>query len=72
MEFCPTLDIIGYYFTKELQGYQFCRFRDIILGIYEDDIPAYNASVRALFEEQKLKLKKEKEESHESAKLAGN
>ena len=40
MEFCPTFDMIGDYFTKALQGYQFRRFRNIILGIHEDDIPA--------------------------------
>ena len=42
VEFCPALDVIGDYFTKALQGYQFCRFRNIILGIHEDYIPAYN------------------------------
>ena len=58
MEFCPTLDMIGDYFTKALQGSQFRRFRNIILGIYEDDITAYNASRRALLEKRKLKPKK--------------
>ena len=62
MEFCPTFDMIGDYFTKALQGSQFRWFRNIIFGIYEDDIPDYNASGRALLEEQKLKMKKEKEE----------
>ena len=51
VEFFPTLDMIGDYFTKALQGYQFRRFRNIILGIYEDDIPYYNASVRASLKE---------------------
>ena len=60
MEFCPTFDMIGDYFTKALQGYQFRRFRNIILSIYEDDIPAYNASGRALLRERKIKFKKEK------------
>ena len=59
-EFCPTLNMIGDYFTKELQGSQFCRFRNIVLSIHEDDIPAYNAYGRALLEELKLKLKIEK------------
>ena len=44
VEFCPTFDMIGDYFTKALQGSQFCRFRNIVLGIYEDEIPAYNVS----------------------------
>ena len=61
VEFFPTLDMIGDYFTKALQGYQFRRFCNIILGIHEDDIPAYNVSGRAFLEERKLKLNKYKE-----------
>ena len=72
VEFCPTFDMIGGYFIKTLQGYQFRRFRNIVLGIHEDDISAYNASGRALLEELKLKLKKEKEESQEAAKISGD
>ena len=64
--------MIGDYFTKALQGYQFFRFHNIIRGIHKDCIPAYNASGRALLEEQKLKWKKEKEESRKDTKLAGN
>ena len=60
MEFFPTLDMIEGYFTKALQGSQFHRLRSIILGIHKDDIPDYNAYGRALLEERKLKLKKEK------------
>ena len=71
VEFCPTFDKIGDYFTKVLQGSQLCRFCNIVVGIHEDDIPAYNASWRALLEERKRKLKKEKEESQEAAKLSG-
>ena len=71
VEFCPTLDMIGDYFTKALQGSQFRQFHSIILGIHEDDITAYNASGRSLLEERKLKLNKEKEQSHEAAKLSG-
>ena len=40
MEFCPTFDMIGDYFTKALQGSQFHRFCNIVIGIHEDDIPA--------------------------------
>ena len=72
MEFCPTLDMIGDYFPKALQRYRFRRFHNIILGIHEDDIPAYNISGRALLEEQKLILKKDKEEAHEASKLSGD
>ena len=60
VEFCPTFDMIRDYFTKALQGSQFCQFRKIILGIHEDDIPAYNASGRVLLKERKLKFKKDK------------
>ena len=60
VEFYPTLYMIGDYFTKSLQGYQFCLFHNIILVIHEYDIPSYNTSGRALLEEQKLKLKKDK------------
>ena len=58
MEFCPTLDMIRDYFTKALQGSQFHRFCNIILGIHEDDIPSYNAYRRALLEEVKIKLER--------------
>ena len=60
MEFCPTFDMIGDYFKKALQVSQFQRFCNIGIGIHEDYIPAYNAFGRALLEERKLKLKKEK------------
>ena len=72
VEFFSTFDMIGDYFTKALQGSQSRRFRNIVLGIHEGDIPAYNASVRALLEYLKLKLKKEKEKSQEAAKLSGD
>ena len=32
--FCPTFEMIGYYFTKALQGSRFRRFRNIVLGIH--------------------------------------
>ena len=60
VEFCPTFDMIGGYFTKALQGSQFRRFRNIVLGIHEDDIPAYNASGRVLLKERKLNRRKRK------------
>ena len=58
MEFCPTLDMIGDYFTKSLQGYQFHHFRNNILGIHEDEILSYNTSGRYFIEEQELKFGK--------------
>ena len=32
IEFCTTLYMIWYYFTNTPQGYQFRRFRNIIIG----------------------------------------
>ena len=72
VEFCPTSDMIGDYFTKALQGSQFRRYRNIVLGIHEDDITSCNASGRDLLEERKLKQKKEKQESKEAGKISGN
>ena len=34
VEFCPNFDMIGDYFTKALQGSQFRRFRNIVLGVH--------------------------------------
>ena len=45
---------------------------NIIIGIHEYDIPSYYAPGREFIEEQKVKLDKDKEESHKSAKLSGN
>ena len=54
VEFCPTLDMIGDYLTKAMQGSKFRRFSNIILGIHEDDIPSYNMSGIELIEEKKI------------------
>ena len=71
MDLCPTLDMIGNYFTKALQGSQFHHFRSITIGIQEDEITSYNASVRALIEEKKRKVYKVKKEAQKFAKLSG-
>ena len=42
LEFYPIIDMMRDYFMKALQGYQFCRYRYIVIGIHEDDIPPYN------------------------------
>ena len=72
VEFCPTFDMIGEYFTKSLQGSQLCRYRNIVLGIHKYEITAYNASRRDFLEKRKLKPKREKEEAQKSAKLSGD
>ena len=66
-----TLCMVGDYFTKAIQGSQFRRFLDIVPVIHEDYIPSYNAPGKALFEEQKINLDKEKEEVHKASKLTG-
>ena len=71
MEICPTLDMIRVYFTKSLQGYQFCCYRNIILDICEEDTPSYNASGRVILEERKIKLEGDIMEAQKAAKLAG-
>ena len=72
MELCPTLDMLGDYFTNALQVSQLHRFCNIIIDIHEDKILAYNKSGRALLEERKLKLKKQKEEDQKAAKITGD
>ena len=72
MGLCTTCDIIGDYFTKAIQGYQFCHFFNIIIGIHEYEIISYNASRRALLEFQKIKIEREKKETQKSVKLAGD
>ena len=36
IEHCPTLNMIGDYFTKPLQGKQFYKFRKLIMNLDED------------------------------------
>ena len=56
VEYCPTEDMIGDYFTKSLQGSQFRRFRNAIMGIDEVDIPRYNSEARAMLKKKKEAL----------------
>ena len=60
MELCPTLDMIGDYFAKAIQGSQFCCFCNIILGIQEYDIPSYNESGIEILEEWNIEIDKDK------------
>ena len=63
MDSYPTMDMIGNYFTKAFQIFQFRCFRNIVIGIHEDDIHSYNVSRRGLVEERKIKPYREKEEA---------
>jgi len=59
IEYCPTGDMVGDYHTKPLQGKQFRRFRNTILGIDnadEQEISAYNKAAKTLLKEKKEKL----------------
>jgi hypothetical protein len=40
VEWCPTADMTGDYMTKPLQGSQFRRFRDEIMGVYPMKSPS--------------------------------
>ena len=60
MEFFPILDMIWNYFTKSIQEYRFIHIRNIILVIHEDEIISYNALGRAILEERKIKIEREK------------
>ena len=39
--YCPTEEMIADYFTKLLQGALFRKFRDLVLGIKEEDFHEY-------------------------------
>ena len=41
LEYCPTWAMVAGYFTKPLQGSLFRKFRNMILGIVEEDIETY-------------------------------
>ena len=45
-EYCPTGAMIADYFTKPLQGSLFRKFRNMILGIVEEDIALYKENYR--------------------------
>jgi len=48
--------MVGVFHTKSLQGSQFRRFRDIILGIKDKDVAGYNTRARAFLNAKKEKL----------------
>ena len=41
MEYCPTEEMTGYFFTKATQGSLFKKFRKRILNLEYDDPSAY-------------------------------
>jgi hypothetical protein len=72
VEYCPTLDMIGHYFTKPLQGNLFRKFRNTILGINEEDIPKYNANARAMLKKRSEAALLASQKSEEAALLLPN
>ena len=55
IEYCPTLDMIGDYFTKPLQGSLFRKFRNLMLGIEEADVTKYNTKAHEWIKEREQK-----------------
>ena len=43
VQYCPTEEMIADYFTKPLQGSLFKKFRNLILGIAEEDFNEYKS-----------------------------
>ena len=41
--YCPTKEILADFFTKLLQGVLFIQLRNAILGLRQEDMPAYRA-----------------------------
>jgi hypothetical protein len=46
VEYCPTGEMIGDFFTKPLQGSDFRRFRNLILNLTDDDVRRYLLDVK--------------------------
>ena len=63
MEYCPTLEMIGDFFTKPLQGAQFQRFSNKILGIEEVNILEYNARAKDAIAQQAKRAAGEEQKS---------
>ena len=67
IEYFPTLDMIGDYLSKLLQGSSFQKFSNLIIGMEEADITIFNKKSLKL-----IKNKKEKKSTiTKSIKAAG-
>jgi hypothetical protein len=60
--YCPTGEMIADFFTKPLQGAQFYKFRDAILGIKAEDEESYKQEYLKILEQYGL-LEKENDET---------
>ena len=54
IEYCPTLEMVADVMTKPLQGAQFEKFRNAVLGITADMIPECNKRARKYLESVNL------------------
>ena len=54
IEYCPTLEMVTDVMTKPLQGAQFQKFRNAVLGITADMIPECNKRARKYLESVNL------------------
>jgi hypothetical protein len=79
VEWCPTLEMIGDYMTKPLQGHLFIKFRDLIMGV----VSAISMSVATNSRKPKKTKKKSppnkgmtssqsKEQCHRSVRVGSN
>jgi heme oxygenase len=59
--YCPTVEMIADFFTKPLQGAQFYKFRDAILGIKAEDEESYKQEYLKILEQYSLLEKKNDE-----------
>ena len=63
---CPTLDMIADFFTKALQGSQFRKFRDLIMGICMADYEEYKQRYLFLARRRKEAADKKKDATNKA------
>jgi hypothetical protein len=52
VEYCPTADMLGNFFTKPLQGSLFWKFRDLIININPDPVSTMPKDHRCVLSDQ--------------------
>jgi len=61
LEYCPTDEMIGDFFTKPLRGAKFRRFRNIIMNIDHDEYGSVNVDKLMIIHQAKIQKKMEAE-----------